>query len=63
MNTGKVTPTKSRVSRVMDVVFLLTRQADDIKLTPTNPKSESHGKGNINCKKQRIRMWSMGMIE
>jgi hypothetical protein len=45
----------------VDITYDAIRHADDIKLGANNPNGIAYGKGNINCEKQRIRVWSMGM--
>ncbi len=43
----------------VDIAYVLTRQADDLLSGPG--EHMAHGKGAVNCKEQKIFVWSMGM--
>jgi hypothetical protein len=44
-----------------DIVFLLTRQADDLQPVGDGPELLADGKGSIDCEKRTIFVWVMGM--
>ena len=45
----------------VDIAYFLTRRADDLEPGLEGSERIVHGKGAINCEKQQIFVWSMGM--
>ncbi len=50
-----------RGNGVVDFVYALKRQTDDIEPGPEGLVRNIHGKGAIDCGEQKIRTWSMAM--
>ena len=57
----EVAVSESWRKNTVDIVYALTRHADDLKPGLGGPDRIAIGKGAIDCEKQRIIVWQMGM--